>query len=76
MDADAEEDDEGHRDREKELNGHGKLQQHHHLRNDDEGMPRLASGELDAKGADDDLALNGGILPILSGKNLSLLSNQ
>lgn len=76
MDADAEEDDEGHKDAvEKEMNGHGKSQQYH-LRNEEDENNGLLT-ETDGKGAQDDSGLNGEItIPMLRGKNLSLLSSQ
>lgn len=75
VDADAEEDDEGHKEAgEKDLNGHGKGQQYH-LRNEDDDSNGLL-GEMDGKGGDES-GLNGEItIPMLRGKNTSLLLNQ
>lgn len=70
---DAEEDDEGHRETDKELNGNGKSQQHH-LRNEDDDSHNHHV-EIDKGG--DESALNGEItIPIMRGTNLSLLQNQ
>lgn len=67
MDADAEED-EGHREADKELNGNGK----NHLRNEDDDGVSPNTELLDGKG---DEALNGEI-SMLRGKNMSLLQSQ
>lgn len=73
VDADAEEDDEGHRETDKELNGNGKSQQHH-LRNEDDDSHHH---HVEIGKGGDESALNGEItIPILRGTNLSLLQNQ
>lgn len=74
VDADAEEDDEGHGTTEKELNGIG---QQHHLRNEDDDNGLSSEGDSKGGTGGDESALNGEItIPILRGKNLSLLQNQ
>ena len=78
VDPDAEDDDEGHKDSsaEKELNGHGKGQQYH-LRNEEDENHHGLLQETEGKGGGDDSGLNGEItIPMLRGKNLSLLTNQ
>lgn len=83
VDPDAEEDDEGHKDGsggggggEKELNGHGKGHTYH-MRNEDDEHGGGLMADADMKRGGEDSGLNGEIsIPMLRGKNLSLLSNQ
>lgn len=71
VDADAEEDDDRHKEVvERELNGHEKSQQYHLRIEDEQHHGMLAE---DGKGGDESAEIT---IPMLRGKNLSLLSNQ
>lgn len=78
VDADTEEDDEGHREAgEKELNGHGKSQQYHLRNEDDDNHGLLADTDGKGGGGGEYSGLNGEItMPLLRGKNMSMLPNQ
>lgn len=80
VDPDAEEDDEGHKENgEKELNGHGKSHTYHMRNEDDDNGVGGGGGlmtDVDPKRGEE-AGLNGELsIPLLRGKNLSLLSNQ